>query len=368
MTDKGVVRIFKKSKSEDMSSILMSYGIKTKLVSLSEGNTFDIYDIRLDRGVRVSKIERVLVDIGMELNSYTVPSGIPVVSDGVYRLYVQKSDIPSEGIEPILSLISEGSYRDMVTPIPIGIDMFDNVFVTELSKIPNLLIGGVPGSGKSMVLHSIILSLIANKRTEVYLADPKNVEFSIYDGLHSVKNISYNTDEVRQTAEGLIKVMNNRFDTLRRNRVRDFADFNKKSPRNNMNPIAFVIDEWADIYFQDKKIQNVICSLAQKGRAAGISVVIATQRPSADVISGLIKASFSGRICLKTSSSVDSRIVIDSGCADNILDTGVGYYKDQSNLEPKVFRSFYINSIESELCGLSPKKKGILSSMYNGGW
>ena len=219
-----------------------------------------------------------------------------------------------------------------------------------------------------MVLHSIILSLIAKSSIDIYLVDPKRVEFSVYNGLSSVKNISYSAGETKSIAENLIDVMNRRFEVLRKNKCRDFSDFNKLKGGVRMRPTAIIIDEWADIYFQDKKIQNIICALAQKGRAAGISVVIATQRPSADVISGLVKASFSGRMCLKTSSSIDSRIVIDSGCAEGIEDVGVGYYRDQNVLDPKVFRSFYIDSIESEIKKISPRKNSVLSLLSKSRW
>tara|TARA_R110002020_G_scaffold50716_7_gene143258 strand:+ start:40624 stop:41730 length:1107 start_codon:yes stop_codon:yes gene_type:complete len=368
MVADNIVRIFDKDKAGNMSGILMAYGIGTRNISVLEGSSFDIYDIKLNRGVRVSKIERVLVDIGMELGSYSIPVGVPAVRDGVYRLYIQNKDIPSESISTILELVGDGSYNNMSSPMPIGVDMYNDIFLADLSKIPNLLIGGIPGSGKSMVLHSIILSLIAKSSTDIYLVDPKRVEFSVYDGLSSVKNISYSACETKSIVENLIGVMNRRFEVLRKNKCRDFSDFNKLKGGIRMRPAAIIIDEWADIYFQDKKIQNVICALAQKGRAAGISVVIATQRPSADVISGLVKASFSGRMCLKTSSAIDSRIVIDSGCAERITDVGVGYYRDQNILDPKVFRSFYIDSIEAEIKKISPRRNSVLSLLSKSRW
>ena len=364
----NVVRIFERSKADNMIGILNSYGIESRRVSVLEEQNFDIYDIKLERGTRVSKLDRILIDIGMELGSYVTPTGMPVVRDGVYRLYIQNKDIPSEDFSPISSLIKEGSFHDMIAPISLGIDMHNDLFVVDLCKIPNLLIGGVPGSGKSMVLHSIILSLLAGGNVDLYLSDPKNVEFSLYEDLGDVKTISYSIEDTRATIDDLISIMNNRFVELRKNKVRSFDELNSIKNKVIMKPIVLIIDEWADLYFRDKKIQNTMCILAQKGRAAGISVIIATQRPSAQVVSGLIKASFSGRMCLKTSSAIDSRIVIDHGCADGIEDVGVGYYKDQNHLEPKVFRSFYIESINDEIDRLSIRRPSFISKVSRGVW
>ena len=138
MVADNIVRIFDKDKAGNMSGILMAYGIGTRNISVLEGSSFDIYDIKLNRGVRVSKIERVLVDIGMELGSYSIPVGVPAVRDGVYRLYIQNKDIPSESISPILELVGDGSYSNMSSPIPIGVDMYNDIFLADLSKIQDL--------------------------------------------------------------------------------------------------------------------------------------------------------------------------------------------------------------------------------------
>ena len=356
----NVISIFSKPKNEIMIEILNSFGIRVDSVFLDEGIMFDVYNVSLSMGQRASKVDSCLVDIGMCIKSYAKPTSHVSSKDGLYKLRIQKGEMPSKEFSYFYDCID--NYSGMESPIPLGIGIDGQIVCVDLSLLPNLLISGVPGAGKSMLIHSIILSLIKNN-CDIYLSDPKMVEFSSYKKIPCVKNVSYSVDGAISSAESIIKIMNGRFSTLNKSGHRDFISYNKVE-KNTIKPIVLIIDEWADLILQDSSIEKKISTLAQKGRAAGISVIIATQRPSAKVVSGLIKASFSGRVCLKVNSAIDSRIVLDCSGGESISDIGVGLYRDQKNHIPVMFRSFYIDSIDKYF----PKKKASVLSMYRRGF
>jgi len=190
------------------------------------------------------------------------------------------------------------------------------------------------------------------------------VEFSLYEGVPNVREIVYDVDGVESIISTVSVIMENRFQILKKNRVRDVHEYNRKS-KKKLKPVVIIIDEWADIILQNKNIQEALCRVAQKGRAAGVSVVLATQRPSSRVISGLIKANFSGRIALRVVSNIDSRVILDQKGAENIEDIGVGLYLDQSMNEAVIFRATWIKSVEQELKRFGIKKKsGFWSSLF----
>lgn len=355
------VHLNSSDKTTKIKRALKSFKIECMRVSLEEGEYFDVYDLELMPGTRSSTIDRALTDIGLALKSHTCPRGYPVLSDGVYRIEVQKRELKSISFDQAYS-----PAEDMYMPVAIGVDADGSEFCIDLQKLPNLLIGGIPGSGKSVLLHSIIFSLLKCS-TDLYLIDPKMVEFNLYEGLNGVSAIVNDIDGTYEVIETVTDIMESRFRLLKSKRARNVQDYNRKvASKKKLNPVVIVIDEWADIILQDKKIQEPLCRIAQKGRAAGISIVLATQRPSSRVISGLIKASFSGRIGLRVVSNVDSRVILDQSGAENIESVGSGLYLDQSMSEAKVFRAPYIKNVESELQDLNiPKKRKSFWSYFN---
>lgn len=353
MVQAEAIDIFIPKKEELLYRALTSFGIKAEYVKLSSKKFFDVYDVKLKPGVRSSRLDKVLVDLGMSLESHNQPIGYPVTKEGIYRIEVQKREIESPTLPSVMSNFSQSDYA----PIALGSDHHGEPFTVDLNKIPNILVGGTTGSGKSVLLHSIILSLQKSDAC-LYLIDPKSVEFSMYDGLDCVKSLVSSSEEAYDVIEEVRSVMENRFLFLKKSKSRSASDYNKKaSYEDRMRPIVVVVDEWADLILQDKEIQKPLCLLAQKGRAAGISIILATQRPSCRVISGLIKANFPGRIALKVASAIDSRVILDSKGAEKITDIGTGLYIDGSTSKPILFRAPYIDDIEAELSILSPPEK-----------
>jgi len=329
------------TKQQILKKVLKSFYIECGKIELHEGSYFDTYSLSLKHGTRISKVNKALMDIGLALKANSCPIGYPALSEGVYKIEVQKEKIKTLSFDQIYP-----AAHNMYMPIALGVNADGTIFNKDLQRLPNLLIGGVPGSGKSILLHAIILSAIKTN-AKIYLSDPKMVEFSMYEDFKSVESIPYTVDDMRSSLEQVFKAMENRFKLLKKTKVRNAQEYNVLGKK--MRPIVMVIDEWADLILQDRTLQEQMCRIAQKGRAAGISIVLATQRPSSRIISGLIKASFSGRISLRVASSIDSRIILDHKGAEKIKDVGMGLYIDHSMNEPKIFRAPWIEDINEEL-------------------
>lgn len=353
MIQTQTIDIFKPKKEEHLFSLLGSFGVKAEYVKLESKKFFDIYDVKLAPGVRSSKIDRLLVDLGMAIESHAHPVGYPVLKDGVYRIEVQREELESPSLSSVIESFDSLAY----SPIALGSDHHGEPFSVDLNKIPNLLLGGTTGSGKSMLLHSMILSLIKDDAC-LYLVDPKTVEFAMYSELDAVKSLVHTVEDAAHLIDDVRSLMETRFSHLSKAKVRSASEYNKcVSPDNRMRPIVVVVDEWADLVLQDKDIQKPLCLVAQKGRAAGISIILATQRPSCRVISGLIKANFPGRIAMKVASAVDSRVILDANGADKISDIGTGLYVDGSMAKPALFRAPFIESVSEEILNLSPPER-----------
>jgi S-DNA-T family DNA segregation ATPase FtsK/SpoIIIE len=353
MIQPQTIDIFTPKKEEKFFSLLNSFGVKAEYVKLESKKFFDVYDIKLSPGVRSSKLDRMLVDLGMAIESHAHPIGYPVLRDGVYRIEVQKVELESPTLQSVMGSFDASSY----SPIALGSDHHGEPFFVDLNRVPNLLVGGTTGSGKSVLLHSFILSLLKCDAC-LYLVDPKTVEFNMYSDLDAVKSLVHTVEDAHILIENVRDLMETRFSYLSKAKVRSAAEYNERvSPERRMRPVVVVVDEWADLVLQDKDIQKPLCLVAQKGRAAGISIILATQRPSCRVISGLIKANFPGRIALKVASAVDSRVILDSNGAEKISDVGTGLYVDGSIPKPALFRAPYITDVSRELEFINPLEK-----------
>jgi S-DNA-T family DNA segregation ATPase FtsK/SpoIIIE len=319
---------------------LVSFGIKNCSVNVREGRFFDNYDISLPRGVRFSKVESIIDDLGIQMRSKSRPVGSLNMSKGCYSVKIQKKTVDSPVMENLLSKCND---TDFLLPIALGVDENGEDIFFDLNNLPNLIAAGATGSGKSVLLHNIILSAM-HSGCEIILADPKFVEFSFYKNFIKAKNLVNNAAQFKKILSGLNKKMNDRFKILNIFGCRNVLEFNIKNPEIKMNPIVLVVDEWADLYYSDKTLKDDICSIAAKCRAAGISIVLATQRPSTDVISGTIKANFPGRIALRVSSGVDSRIILDKVGAEKIVEKGSGIFLDPSGSYVS-FKNGYIKDV-----------------------
>lgn len=314
------------SLKNDMNEVLNGLGIEGKCVQAEQNRHLAYYDIELARKSGVmKKLRSSAEDIALHLKTKTVPIMRLVPSEGVMRLQVALKE--AEPVDLMSLYRGEKMPKNMVLPFLLGEDDAGKKLWMDMNHNPHLLVAGGTGSGKSTLLHTIIAGALFNhairfRNVWLYLADPKRVEFTDYinpmfKGI--IAGVSSSYEQVYTQLENLNALMEQRYQKLQAKQMRSIEE----DPQ--MFPLALVvIDEVADLFMQDKggKLQNLVVKLAQKGRAAGFFLVLSTQRPSVDVITGLIKANFPGRIACKTASRKDSEVVLDRPGAETLLGRG----------------------------------------------
>ena len=323
---------------------LSDLGIGLEPVEVTIGPTVTLYEFKLDPKVKVNRIRSLEDDIAMKVESI---GGIRIIAPmpgrGTIGIEVPNRNPRTVGMK---ALITSQKFitTDMKLPIAIGRTITNDVYLFDLSKMPHLLIAGATGQGKSVGLNALITSLLYNKRPEelkLILIDPKMLEFSIYEsiGRHFLtkledeeKYIITDTTKALPVLESLCVDMDGRYELLARAKVRNIAEYNKLFRQGHLREedgfvflpyLVLIVDEFADLIMTTgRAIEKPIARLAQKARAAGIHIVLATQRPSTDVITGLIKANFPSRIAFKVSSQVDSRTILDTKSAKDLIGRG----------------------------------------------
>lgn len=304
---------------------LQQFKIKAKVRQCRREGAFLVCDILLMPGGKVKQIEKYSMEIALALKSMTEPLIYPIPSEGIVRLEIMMENPKSVPFQNI-SASSEFKNTKAILPVALGVGRNGKNIVVDLTQMPHLLIAGTTGSGKSMMLHIIINSMLicGSQRVKLALIDPKRIEFSHYLKMSQLyAPIARDFESSLELLNNLVEDMESRFEILQRAKCRDITQYSGKMPR-----VVVIIDEFADLMMASKrKAQDLICRLAQKSRACGIHMVLATQRPSTDIVTGLIKANFPSRISCQVSSLVDSRVVLDRngaerllGCGDAILD------------------------------------------------
>ena len=323
---------------------LSDLGIALEPVEVTIGPTVTLYEFKLDPKVKVNRIRSLEDDIAMKVESI---GGIRIIAPmpgrGTIGIEVPNRNPRTVGMK---ALITSQKFitTDQKLPIAIGRTITNDVYLFDLSKMPHLLIAGATGQGKSVGLNALITSLLYNKRPEelkLILIDPKMLEFSIYEsiGRHFLtkledeeKYIITDTTKALPVLESLCVDMDARYELLAQAKVRNISEYNKLFRQGHLREedgyvflpyLVLIVDEFADLIMTTgRAIEKPIARLAQKARAAGIHIVLATQRPSTDVITGLIKANFPARIAFKVSSQVDSRTILDTTSAKDLIGRG----------------------------------------------
>ena len=326
---------------------LGQYGIPIKTITAHVGPTVTLFEIVPEDGVRISKIRGLEDDIALSLAALGIRIIAPMPGRGTIGIEVPNHD---PQIVPIREAIASRAFQESKAALPmvLGCTVTNDVFVADLTKMPHLLVAGATGQGKSVGLNTIIASLLYKKgpsELKFVLIDPKKVEFSLYASLEKYffakiegeeKAIITDTAKVVQTLNSLIQEMENRYLVLEEVGERKLEDYNRrwrKELRHKMDEngnfykfmpyIVVIVDEFSDLIMTaGKEVETPIVRIAQKARAVGIHMIIATQRPSSNVITGLIKANFPGRIAFRVMQMVDSRIIIDRPGAQQLIGRG----------------------------------------------
>ncbi len=326
-----------------ITQTLENYGIKIKNIKATVGPTITLYEIIPEDGVRISKIRNLEDDIAMSLSALGIRIIAPMPGKGTIGIEVPNKD---PQIVPMYSIIASKKFQESNydLPIALGKTITNEVFAVDLCKMPHLLVAGATGQGKSVGLNAIITSLLYKKHPaelKFVLVDPKMVEFSIYSSIekHYIaklpdadKPIITDFTKVIYTLNSLTKEMDDRYDLLMKANSRNIKEYNEKFINRRLNPlkghkfmpyIVVIIDEFGDLIMTaGKEIELPIARIAQKARAVGIHMVIATQRPTTNIITGTIKANFPARIAFRVTSMIDSRTILDGPGANQLIGRG----------------------------------------------
>lgn len=348
--EKGANKVTEKEISDNKTRItgtLDSFGIKIKSIAATVGATFTMYEVIPADGVKLSKIKTLEDNLAMNLSAMSVRVSI-LAGRGTVGIEVPNIN---KQIVTIRSVIESPEFVNstMELPIALGMDVYNKPVIMDLAKMPHLLMAGATGQGKSVGLNALLISLLCKKNPEemkLILIDPKKVELSMYDKIgkkYLIRPVITDKIEAMYILRDLCVVMDDRYDSLKKAQVRNLKEYNAKNPLTKLPYIVVVIDEFADL---GQGIEGSLTRLAQLARAVGIHVVIATQRPSVDVVTGLIKANFPARIAFKVASKTDSRTIIDAAGADKLI--GRGDMLFTNGIDPHRIQGAYVDTLEVE--------------------
>ena len=319
-----------KANAQKLVDTLESFGVKTRVLDISRGPAVTRYEVQPMAGVKISRITSLADDLALNLAVADIRMEAPIPGKPAVGIEVPNRKRSSVSIR---SIFESQSFRHMTSPLTIalGKDIAGVAQVADLCKMPHLLIAGSTGSGKSVCVNSIIMSLVFRSGPEdvkLILIDPKVVELAEYNGIpHLLMPVITEPKKAAGALSSAVAEMERRYRLFADNNVRDIKTFNKLAAADPMLEklpyIAIVIDELADLMMVvGKDVEDSICRIAQKARAAGMHLIVATQRPSVDVITGLIKANIPSRIAFAVSSQVDSRTILDGAGAEKLLGMG----------------------------------------------
>ena len=325
--------------------VLSDFGVKISSIKATVGPTITLYEITPAPGVRISKIRNLEDDIALSLSALGIRIIAPIPGKGTIGIEVPNAKPQIVSME---SIINSRKFQEtqFELPMALGKPITNELYMVDLAKMPHLLVAGATGQGKSVGLNAIITSLLYKKHPaelKLVMVDPKKVEFSVYspifnhflaqvEGTEGDEPIITDVQKVVQTLKSLCVEMDNRYDLLKKAGARNLREYNEKFKSRHLNPenghrfmpyIVVIIDEFGDLIMTaGKEIELPICRIAQLARAVGIHMIIATQRPTTNIITGTIKANFPGRMAFKVSAMVDSRTILDRAGAQQLVGKG----------------------------------------------
>lgn len=367
-----------------ITATLSNYGISINSIEATVGPTVTLYKIIPTEGTRISKIKGLEDDIALNLAALGIRIIAPIPGEGAIGIEVPNKD---PQMVPMRSIITSKKFQECryELPMAMGLTISKDVLIADLAKMPHVLVAGATGQGKSVGLNAIITSLLYKKHPselKFVLVDPKKVEFSLYARLErhylaklpdEEEPIITNTSKVVATLNSLCVEMDNRYALLKDANVRNIKEYNAKFIQRRLNPekghrflpyIVIIIDEFGDLMITaGKEVETPITRIAQLARAVGMHMILATQRPSTNVITGIIKANFPGRIAFRVSQMVDSRTILDRPGANQLI--GKGDMLFSHNGEMDRVQCAFISTEEAEaICDSIDEQVGYPSAYY----
>ena len=346
--------------ADDLELILKQFGVNVTVTDIQTGPSVTRYELQPELGTRVSKITSLADDLKLNLGVTEIRIEAPIPGRQAVGIELPNKNRQTVYMRELLEDKALTEHKSKIA-FAAGKDISGNVIVADIAKMPHLLVAGTTGSGKSVFLNSILMTILYRaKPSEVGLIiiDPKKVEFGVYAGIpHLMKDVVTDPGQAVSTLRWAVNEMTIRYQRMQMAAVRDFKSYNEKlakgkiSPQEEnprkMNQIVIIIDELADLMMVAKKeAESLICRLAQLARAAGIHLIIATQRPSVDVVTGLIKANVPARVALLVSSQIDSRTIIDMAGAEKLLGNGDMLFYPTGFVKPVRIQGAYVTDDE----------------------
>jgi DNA segregation ATPase FtsK/SpoIIIE, S-DNA-T family len=332
---------------------LENFGIQVEMGEVNIGPTVTQYTLKPAEGIKLSRITALSNDLSLALASHPIRIEAPIPGKSLVGI-----EVPNKirTIVRLRNLIGDPQFQNHPSPLcfVLGRDVAGNPAFADLARMPHLLVCGATGTGKTLFLNSLILSLVFRNSPKILkfiLVDPKRVEFPIYNDLpHNLTDVILDIQKAVNALRWLVEEMERRFDILSKFKTRDIYSFNKVSLEKKIPPMPYlvlIIDELADLMVaRGRDIESGVVRLAQMARAVGIHLVLATQRPSTEVITGLIKANITARVSFQVASQVDSRTVLDTAGAEKLLGRGDMLFLSSENPKPKRIQGAFVSENE----------------------
>lgn len=339
-------------KAQKLEQILDDFGVDAKVIQVSRGPTITRYEIQPKPGVKVSRIVSLSDDIALNLAARNIRIEAPIPGKAAVGI-----EVPNEGnsLVCLREIIESNVFNEKKSGLnfALGKDISGNPIVSDLTEMPHLLIAGATGSGKSVCVNALITSLLFSKRPDevkFLMIDPKVVELNQYNGIpHLIMPVVTDPQKSAAALNWIVREMNERYKIFAENNVRDIKSYNKSQENENMYQIVVIIDELSDLMMvAPSQVEDAICRIAQMARAAGIHLIVATQRPSVDVITGIIKANIPSRIAFSVSSQIDSRTILDMGGAEKLLGKGDMLHYPVGQSKPRRIQGVFVSDSETK--------------------
>ncbi|TQQ84158.1 DNA translocase FtsK [Peptacetobacter hominis] len=337
--------------AELLERTLEDFGVDASISQVTVGPAITRYEIQPKPGVKVSKIVNLTDDIALSLAARSIRVEAPIPGKNAIGIEVPNDETQMVGIREI---VESDEFKNFKSPLAMGLgkDVSGKIFISDIAKMPHLLIAGSTGSGKSVCVNTLINSILFKARPDevkLLLIDPKVVELSNYNGIpHLLIPVVTDPSKAANALNWAVTEMNRRYKLFSESGSRDIKSYNEKA-EEKLPSIVIIIDELADLMMTSaKEVEDYICRLAQKARAAGMHLVIATQRPSVDVITGVIKANIPSRIAFAVSSRTDSRTILDMGGAEKLLGKGDMLFHPLGASKPERLQGAFISEGELE--------------------
>jgi S-DNA-T family DNA segregation ATPase FtsK/SpoIIIE len=345
-------RIEPENYSKLLEETLLSFGISAKVVHVERGPTVTRYELQPAKGVKVSKITALSDDLALALAAMSLRIEAPIPGKSAIGI-----EIPNSSVAMVYfrDLLSHPIYQEspLKTILALGKDITGKPIFTDLRRMPHLLIAGATGSGKTVCINTLIASILFKatpKEVQFVMIDPKRVELTIYDGIpHLIQEVVTDPKQASKVLVDVLAIMDERYNLFKETRVRNLEEYNKACPAHPLPYIVVLIDELADLMMLSAAtVESSIARLTALARAAGIHLIVATQRPSVDVITGIIKANIPSRIAFAVSSIADSRTILDTGGAEKLLGRGDMLFAPIDAMKPIRLQGAYVGLSEIE--------------------